>query len=272
MAHIRCDCYDFHYQLIGADDGPVILFLHGFMGNCHGFDQVLPYLCDRYRCLIVDLPGHGHTKVEGSEKCYAMEPTAVALLELVTRLQLKQCILLGYSMGGRLALYLGLYFPNYFTKLILESASPGLRTQAEREQRLQQDLQLAHQLETIHLEAFLEQWYNNPLFASLRHHLEFDGLLQQRLTNRPLALANSLRQMSTGRQPSLWPRLPTAQLPTLLLVGELDQKFLQINTEIQLICQSATLTTVQQCGHNIHFEQPRVFASLVWAFLAESEI
>ena len=259
--------YHFHYHLIGPDDLPVLFFLHGFMGNCHAFDRVLPYFGDRFRCLIVDLPGHGQTKVYSGEGGYIMESTAIALIELLRQLQINRCRLLGYSMGGRLALYLALHFPDYFDHVILESASPGLKTQSEQDQRLQHDLQLARKLETTNFEAFLKQWYNQPLFASLCHHPDFEHLLEQRRTNHPLPLARSLRQLSTGHQPSLWPQLTALRNPLLLLIGELDLKFVQINTEIQMTCKIATLKVVAQCGHNIHFEQPLVFANAIREFV-----
>ena len=271
MASVRCDgfqsvCnhrYRFHYSLIGPEYAPVICFLHGFMGNRHAFDRVLPYLCDRLRCLTVDLPGHGHTQVYGGSDCYRMAPTATALIELLTQLQIPKCTLLGYSMGGRLALYLAVHYPHLFTTVILESASPGLKTQLERDLRLEQDLQLANELETMEFSAFLERWYCNPLFTSLRKHPDFEQLIAQRLTNTPLALAQSLRQLSTGRQPSLWPQLGTISLPLWLWVGELDPKFTQINTDILINCRMARFKIVAHGGHTLHFERPLAFANLI---------
>ncbi|NEO28745.1 MAG: 2-succinyl-6-hydroxy-2,4-cyclohexadiene-1-carboxylate synthase, partial [Kamptonema sp. SIO4C4] len=178
-----------------------------------------------------------------------------------------QSYLVGYSMGGRIALYLALHFPQYFPKVILESASPGLATAAEREKRRNRDEQLAQQLETIPFADFLTRWYNNPLFASLKPHPQFSSMYQRRLNNSPSHLAYSLRYCGTGVQPSLWDKLSQLSQPLLLLVGEQDQKFLGINQKISQHCPTAQLQVIKNCGHNIHLETLHSFSYTVQQFL-----
>jgi 2-succinyl-6-hydroxy-2,4-cyclohexadiene-1-carboxylate synthase len=120
--------YRFHYTVHGQRELPVVLFLHGFMGNSADFDTVMTCLANQFCCLAVDLPGHGNTIVEGEDTLYTMPQTANAIVSWLNHLNIPQCFLVGYSMGGRLALYLALHFPQRFPKVVLESASPGLRT------------------------------------------------------------------------------------------------------------------------------------------------
>jgi 2-succinyl-6-hydroxy-2,4-cyclohexadiene-1-carboxylate synthase len=175
--------------------------------------------------------------------------------------------LIGYSMGGRLALYLACRFPEQFKRVSLESASPGLATAPERCQRQQKDEQLAIQLETSSWPSFLSQWYEQPMFEPLRHHPSFGLLLEKRSQNRPQELAQVLRKLGTGSQPSLWEDLSQIQLPIHLIVGALDSKFIDINQKMLSYCQNATLSVVPDCGHVVHFEQPQVFAELLKAHL-----
>ena len=240
------------------------------MGSSQVFDDVVTLLGDRFGYLIVDLPGHGQTKVTGKDDLYNMQNTAQALIELLDKLAIKKCFLLGYSMGGRLALYLALHFPQYFSKVVLESASPGLKTATQRTQRVNQDLKLAQQLESTDFELFLTKWYYNPLFASLKKNPQFSELLAKRLQNNPLELARSLRNLSTGLQSSLWEKLPDNKIPMLLLAGELDRKFVEINTEMANLYDRIQLTIVADCGHNIHFENPVQFTNIVRDFLLEN--
>jgi 2-succinyl-6-hydroxy-2,4-cyclohexadiene-1-carboxylate synthase len=170
-------------------------------------------------------------------------------------------------MGGRLALYLNLHFPQYFSKVVIESASPGLKTQGDRVERTQRDIELAQELEKSNFSSFLTNWYEQPLFASLKKHPEFKFLIASRLQNNPLELAKSLRNMSTGCQPSLWEELKKNRNPLLLLVGEYDAKFIAINSEMARLCKSARLEIVSNCGHNIHFENPKIFVENVQFFL-----
>ncbi|HEY9673509.1 MAG TPA: 2-succinyl-6-hydroxy-2,4-cyclohexadiene-1-carboxylate synthase [Waterburya sp.] len=259
--------YKFHYSLWGNRDNPLILFLHGFMGDSHEFDDVISLLCDQFCSLTIDLPGHGKTRILAGEECYTMPATAQALIHLLDQLKVETCALVGYSMGGRLALYLSLHFPQRFSKVVLESTSPGLKTQRDRSERIQRDFQLARQLEQSDFSAFLLQWYNQPIFNSLKKNSRFDALVKNRLKNSPCELAKSLRNLSTGCQPSLWEKLHENENPWLLLVGEYDAKFIAINSEMAKVCPSAKLELVSHCGHNIHFENPKLFAEKVKKFL-----
>lgn len=264
---VSVDQYHFHYQTAGCSNNAVILFLHGFMGNCREFEQAIALLSNQYYCLSVDLPGHGKTQVTSDDQAYTIANTAHGLIQFLEILKIQSCFLVGYSMGGRLALYLTLHFPHWFFKTVLESASPGLKTSAERELRIQQDLTLAEKLEAD-FPSFLTKWYEQPLFNSLQHHPDFEPLRKQRLQNRPEQLAKSLRYLSTGRQPSLWQQIQQNTVPISLLVGELDSKFVQINTEMAQLGKLMQLRIVNQCGHNIHFENTSVFAKHLQSFLS----
>ncbi|MGF1589848.1 MAG: 2-succinyl-6-hydroxy-2,4-cyclohexadiene-1-carboxylate synthase [Pleurocapsa sp.] len=256
--------YRFNYTIIGDRQKSIILWLHGFMGNCQEFLPVINHLSE-FCCLVVDLPGHGQTKV-GQDANYQMSNTALALISLLEALAIKQCWLVGYSLGGRIALYLTVFFPQYFQAVILESASPGLDTQPERDRRIERDLKLAKQLESMDLAQFLRQWYANPLFFSFVQHPHYQQAIAIRLQNDPLKLAKSLRLIGLGMQPSLWSYLSEIQIPILLIVGALDTKFIAINQQIASLCPQASLKVVQNSGHNIHFEQPAKFVNLIKHF------
>ena len=74
--------YRFHYCFSGNSNKPLILFLHGFMGNSHEFDEIVNLLADDFYCLSIDLPGHGKTQVLNDD-CYTMAKTADALINLL---------------------------------------------------------------------------------------------------------------------------------------------------------------------------------------------
>lgn len=196
-----------------------------------------------------------------------MPNTAQALINLLDQLQIQECFLVGYSMGGRLALYLTLHFPQRFPKVVLESASPGLKNQGDRRERIQRDFELAENLEENDFKTFLLNWYNQPIFASIKKYADFDNLIVNRLQNNPLELAKSLRNLSTGCQPSLWEKLKENKNPMLLLVGEYDTKFIAINSEMARLCKYSKLEIVSYCGHNIHWENPSTFVENVSSFL-----
>lgn len=89
---------------------------------------------------------------------------------------------------------------------------------------------------------------------------------EQRLNNCAQGLANSLRGVGTGVQPTLHEQLDALTLPTLLLAGELDSKFCQIARQMAARIPQADLRIVPNAGHTIHLEQPEAFATLVHTF------
>jgi 2-succinyl-6-hydroxy-2,4-cyclohexadiene-1-carboxylate synthase len=258
--------YQFNFTQQGCTTLPVILFLHGFLGSGEDFADIVPQF-DRFQSLCIDLPGHGKTQVTGD---YSLSSTAQAIVELLDRLNISQAILIGYSLGGRLALSLALQFPDRFPKTILESASPGLKTEAERAIRTEQDNQLADRLESD-FPKFLTQWYDQPLFRSLKQHPNFATMYQQRLENNPSELAKSLRNLSTGRQPNYWSELERYEQPLLLMVGERDRKFVSINQEMTARCQTAQLEILVNTGHNLHLENPQAFTMHISQFLRSTQ-
>lgn len=255
-----------HFELSGPAGKPVIIFLHGFLGSSIDWDFAVEHFKVNYQCLCVDLPGHGQTHLT-DPKHYSIPNTARLLIDLLDRLQIKMANLLGYSMGGRVALYLAVHYPSNFEKVILESASPGLEDEIERKKRQEQDEQLAQVLEKKNLEQFLREWYHRPLFKNLLGQPGFERMFQRRLKNDPIELAKSLRYMGVGNQESLWLRLPEIQLPVLLLAGEMDQKFCDIARRMQKKNPGFRLAIIEDCGHTIHFENEKRFLQEVSAFL-----
>jgi 2-succinyl-6-hydroxy-2,4-cyclohexadiene-1-carboxylate synthase len=264
--------YQFNYNLINNNQQPVILFLHGFIGKLDEFNEVIKLLGTEFSYVTVDLPGHGKTQVLGTEYYYTIKQTAQGLINLLDYLNITKCFLVGYSMGGRLGLYLTVNFPERFDKVVLESASPGLATEKERLERIQKDEQIARKLSRsisyADFRVFLLNWYNQPIFGSIKNHPAFDKMLESRLENNPIELAKSLRFMGTGSQPSLWEQLKNLTVPLLLLVGEKDEKFLDINTNMFQICKSAYLKVINNAAHNIHLENTGEFVQSIQEFLS----
>lgn len=259
-----------HYVTRGDKEQLPLLLLHGFLGSCLDFEQIMSLLCEWFYCIAVDLPGHGRTR--STLGTYTFAQTSASLIGLLQHLHIQQAHLLGYSMGGRLALYLACQFPEQFLRVVLESASPGLKTALEREERKERDSAIAHQLTTTPLYTFLTQWYQNPLFASLQNHPEaYIAMLQRRKNNSPTELARSLQAMGTGQQPSLWKALEEVKPPMLLIVGALDTKFIAISSEIISLASKRLQVEqkiINNCGHNVHLEAPRAYTEAVASFLA----
>ena len=175
-----------------------VVLLHGFMGCGLDFESWVGHLGAGW-FLAPDMPHHGGTHVRSEA---SVEWTADLLGRWLEGLGVTHMDLVGYSMGGRVALAGAArqVWPG-LQSLALIGASPGLETQQERAQRVTQDERLAASLETHTMEAFLQMWRQKPVIASQRN---IPPQVRQRMDARrvaqsPSALARSLRQMGTGR-------------------------------------------------------------------------
>lgn len=259
-----------HYQVEIVGAGEPLLLLHGFSGDSTTWHRIAKALADRWRVIMLDILGHGASDKPPNVESYRMESVAADIMDLLDQLEIKRTHLLGYSMGGRLALVMAQRYPERIHSLTLESASPGLADETDRSQRRRRDQALADEIEAKGIPFFVEYWEGLPLWASqskLPPEL-LESQRQQRLRNSALGLANSLRGLGAGAQPNLWPDLPALQLPILLLVGAEDRKFRRINQAMAAHLPNAQLRLVPSAGHNTHLENAPAFCREVSLFLA----
>jgi 2-succinyl-6-hydroxy-2,4-cyclohexadiene-1-carboxylate synthase len=167
-------------------------------------------------------------------------------------------------MGGRVALHLALATSSPIERLVLIGATPGIIDDDEREHRRRVDEARAERIESIGVEAFLDEWLAAPLFASLPP--DPDGLVHRR-RNTAAGLAHSLRSAGTGAQRSLWDELDLITIPVLVLAGELDAKFTAIGHEMVERLPDATFAAVDGAGHAAHSERPAEVADTITAWL-----
>jgi 2-succinyl-6-hydroxy-2,4-cyclohexadiene-1-carboxylate synthase len=204
----------------------------------------------------VDAPGHG-----GSTGIEADLAGAARLLGA----RGGRAVYVGYSMGGRIALRLALDQPELVRALVLVGASPGLDDPDERAARRASDDRLADRIESMSIEAFLDEWLSQPLFAGLD---EAAANRPERLRNSPQGLASSLRLTGTGAMDPLWSRLGTIRMPVLLVTGERDTKFTALAQQmVAMMDPHAWSVAVAGAGHSVHLEQPELTADVVTSWL-----
>ncbi|KAL2645330.1 hypothetical protein R1flu_012917 [Riccia fluitans] len=250
---LPCGSFSFHIKEMGSEHaklpkkGTTLLFLHGFLGNGEDWLPVMDALSLTFRCISVDLPGHGHTAAEenivnlerglekGSERdqngdeSWSVQGLASALSLLVEKLGEESVIVVGYSMGARIGLHMALENSQKVSAAIIVSGSPGLQSRAEREARAAHDDALAASLSEAGLQSFIEDWYSRPMWRSLRAHPDFELIKRTRIEHQDVrSLAKSLSSFSTGRQRSLWDKLSKGKVPLFFVVGKEDTKFVEI--------------------------------------------
>lgn len=170
--------------------------------------------------------------------------------------------LVGYSMGGRIALHVALALTGRVRRLVLIGASPGIADPAERAQRRAADDGLAAEVEQMTIEAFAERWAQTAVLADQPAAVQ-TAVHADRLRNTPAGLAAALRGLGTGALPSLWERLGELAVPVDLVVGERDAKFQAVAREMTAALADARVHVVAGAGHAVHLEAPAAVAEVI---------
>ncbi|MCM3599125.1 2-succinyl-6-hydroxy-2,4-cyclohexadiene-1-carboxylate synthase [Robertmurraya korlensis] len=266
--NIEVSGIDYHVEVSGV--GFPVVLLHGFTGSISTWSECEEELMKNSKIIKIDLVGHGRSSSPDSIKRYEMKSVLADLRYILQYLNIDQADVVGYSMGGRVALAFAVMNPTLVRKLVLESASPGLVTDEDRRSRREQDQQLANKMKQNGLEWFVEYWGNIPLFESQKKlpSLIRQRIKEQRKQNSIKGLANSLIGMGTGSQPSYWENLKQYAGEVLLLTGSVDKKFVIIAEKMSKRLKYSQWVNIDGCGHAIHVEQPEKFGTIVSGFLS----
>ncbi len=233
-----------------------VLLLHGFAATAGAWDAFSQQLDDeRYRPLAVDLRGHGQNH---SARPISYELCVADLLELPPA----RFSVVGYSLGGRIALQLALAAPERVDRLVLVSTTAGIENADERESRLVADLALADQIEAEPIEQFADSWLRGPLFCDDEAEVS-EAARREILKNSPADLACALRALSVGRMDPLWPRLGGLPMPTTVVAGALDGRYVAHAERLSSSIAQANLAVIDAVGHALPRSAPAQLAELL---------
>lgn len=174
----------------------------------------------------------------------------------------------GYSMGGRLALRLALDRPELVRRLVLVSASPGIDDDAARAERHAADIARGREIDELGVEAFLDAWLAQPIFATLPRAAAMsdarrDAMSASRLVHQMVALGQ-------GSMEPLWSRLGELAAPVTVVVGRLDVRYREIGAAMAARIPTARVATIAG-GHALPLEQPAALAAVIAAAHAATE-
>lgn len=235
------------------------VFIHGFLGTGADWNVVADLL--GRDAISLDLPGHGSNR--------EMPPDFGGLMAWLAARLPERAHLVGYSMGGRIAMHYAARFPERVASLTVVSASPGIEGENLRAARRSSDAEWAEQLRTMPMPNFVSAWYAQPVFASLRKKPDLlREIMERRSSGEPDLLADALVKWGQGVVPSLW----HAQLdvPRQWIFGEQDIAYAKLarNPENPL---PGDIHIIQNAGHTVHLEQPAAVADSIRNFIEELE-
>ncbi|KAL4185626.1 hypothetical protein AMTRI_Chr10g231600 [Amborella trichopoda] len=260
-----------------SQDKKTVIFLHGFLGTGEDWVPIMKALSTSSRCISIDLPGHGKSQIQRISKngrpqglAFSFEEFVEVLLKLIHEIAPERVVLVGYSMGARIALYMALQCGEKIAGAVIISGSPGIKDPELRRIRAAQDDAKADYLVAHGLKSFLKSWYSGELWLSLRCHPHFERTTRRRMQHGDIdALARALSALSVGRQPPMWEEMKTCKRPLLLIVGEKDKKFKRIAQQMKTGEISRRTVEVPKCGHAPHLESPLCVITAISKFLRE---
>ncbi len=259
-----------HYSEYDNLQTPII-FLHGFTGSAVDWQFIFNQLPSNYYPLAIDLIGHGETDSPEDPKYYTCSSIVYQLFTITKKLGFEKFLIAGYSMGGRAALSFTLRHPYKVKALIMESTTAGIEDICDQKQRVEFDLLLADKIKEEGIESFTDFWFNTPLFKSLQNFTDFEAEKNKRNKNSVTGLANSLMGFSTGLMPNYWQKIKLIEAPVLLISGEYDKKYTNINKSMKSFIPNSRHKVIPQTGHNTHLEKPELFTKFVVEFLNSIE-
>ncbi len=251
-----------------AGEGTPVTLLHGFTQSGRSWRELISRMPEGYRWIAPDLRGHGDTETRRGAPC-SMEACADDLVALWEEMDLGRTHLVGYSMGGRLALHVAARRPERVASLLTIGAHAGLEEDG-REGRQRGDEALAERIEHDGIEAFVDYWGSLPLFAGLdrRGPSYVAELRAERLKNHAAGLACSLRGMGAGVMEPVWDQLGRLKVPCTFVAGQLDHGYVASARRLAAAVPNGRLEIVPRAGHAVHQERPDAFARLLASHLA----
>jgi 2-succinyl-6-hydroxy-2,4-cyclohexadiene-1-carboxylate synthase len=244
---------------------PLVL-IHGFTGSPASWAWVGTELSGSRAATDVLAPALiGHDGTPGPAHVRTFSDEVDRLAREIRQAARGRTHLVGYSMGGRVALGLLLRHPDLFSAATLIGASPGLADPAERAARERQDQEWIRLLESEALDTFVAAWEALPLFAG-QDRADPAAVARQRGIRRshdPRGLARALRVLGLAAMPDHGPALGAVSVPVRVVAGGLDHKFVDLGRDLAARLPGGRLHIIEGAGHNVVLERPSELARLL---------
>ena len=249
------DTYGMFLRRMRRGKGIPVILLHGFTRSGASWEALAGGM-DGHDVYAIDLIGHGRSPRPRSLDAYTLESMAAQIEALCRRWGWDRIHLVGYSLGGRVAMAFAARSTERLASLALLSAHPGMEDSAERDRRRETDEDLARRIETDGLRRFVDDWSGGAMFGGQRDAdpPEWQRVRRDRLSRQSSALAASLRGCGQGRQDSYWELLPALTVPLLYAVGADDARYAEAAARLKQVLPSA-VTVLDGAGHDVLFDR-----------------
>ncbi len=257
----------FHYRDWEGEGAPTLILLHGFARMARDWDPFAREMQKRYRVLALDQRGHGETE-------WAEDYSRVRMLEdldaFVRALELQRIILLGHSMGGRIAYSYAASHPDVVEKLVIVDMGPEIMSSGVL--RVQTIVQAKDVFDSPE-EAFHWAHAQNPRPPEAEQRARTLANLKPREDGKwtwryDPALREPNRPMPRPDPEAQWEMLRKIKCPMLIVRGaESDILSREAAERMAREIPNARLVQVPNSGHGVHTDNPSGFVEAVREFL-----
>ena len=259
-----------YYEVTGH--GFPLVWSHEFAGASESWEAQVRFFSRRYRVVTYNARGYPPSEVPPEPQAYSQERSVEDLYQLLLHLGIEQAYVGGLSMGGSVALSLGLAHPEMVKALIVAGVGTG-STDPDRLAR--EANEFATRIEREGMEAWAEAYAEGPTRVQLRRKDSEGwetfkrGLMAHSATGSALTLRGVQRKRPTIY--ALEPALRELQVPTLLIVGDEDNPCLEPAIFMKRHIPRSGLVVLPKTGHTVNVEEPDLFNRVVLDFLTAVE-
>lgn len=290
----------YFYRRWGSPGNPVVVLLHGFMQSSASWNDLACLLQEHYCVYALDFIGHGQSDASLNPERYSYEDMASSVDYFIREvLHVSQVHLVGYSMGGRIALSLIASSCDVLASVVLESCNLGCANEEERTEAAKRNQSWVHRLRCDGMEAFVEYWEDLPLFKTQKELGYHKVLHASRASNNPACMALCLEGAGKQAMPLSGNTLGVlrwvlqgdagnetrgrcgeasvregacsvsrkqSRLPLLYLYGSKDEKSKAVANQLSEV---GALVSSIDAGHNVHLEALMLYFKEVQNFLGK---
>jgi pimeloyl-ACP methyl ester carboxylesterase len=252
------------YHDVGA--GEAFVLVHGFTGSKLDFHDQLTWFADTHRVIAFDQRGHGESSNIGPYTLYTL---AADLISLLDRLEIKQCHVLGHSLGGMVVLRALLANPERFHSALLMDTAPYAMSLYDNKLRSRLDAMVLEQGCEVLLKGMQGQPQNEAVQRGINYlgEQEHWRRIRVKLSQMDPAAFTALGK-AISDQPSVLGNLSTLATPTTVLVGKHDKPFVKPAKEMASALPNSTLVLLDDAGHSPQYENADAWRAAIETHLA----
>ncbi len=248
MAYLDRDGVQIYYEVHGT--GPAVLLSHGYSATSAMWTGQVEALSTTHTLIVWDMRGHGNSDSPADPALYSEAATTADMAALLDAVGVRSAVIGGLSLGGYMSLSFHVAYPQRVDALMLFDTGPGYRSDNGRAGWNRIAAQRAKELETKGLAAL-----STSGEVSVSRHRSAQGL------------AHAARGMLAQTDGRVMASLPEIRVPTLVLVGALDEPFIAATDYMAAKIPGARRVVIEGAGHASNIDKPREFNAAVVQFL-----